>query len=83
MAKAKPRDPSKARFTTDETAVFKHLSRHHGIDPRIAGNRLHEIKKTAGRGPTDDVQLDWTGNVYSPETGEWLGSLTTGGVRKH
>ncbi|HXG10510.1 MAG TPA: hypothetical protein VNK04_12180 [Gemmataceae bacterium] len=52
---------------------------YHGIEPHVARNRLHELKQREGRGPADDLLFDLTGNVYDPETREWLGCLTEGG----
>ena len=73
--------PRNARLTTDQADVFRRLAQHNGIDPRLAGQRLHAIKAAGGRGGADNVVFDFTGNVFSPETGELLGSLTQGGAR--
>ncbi len=66
-------------YTNDERFVFRRLRKFHGIDPRLAGERLHEIKQRAGRAPDDDVLFDLTGNVFDPSTRAKLGSLTEGG----
>ena len=66
-------------FTTDEAWVFRELERHHGISPKLAGFRLHAIKRAAGREGDANVVFDLTGNVYDPDSGEVLGSLTQGG----
>ena len=70
-----------ARILTESSDVFKHLEKYNGIDPRLASDRLHEIKKASGRGGADNVIFDMTGNVYDPITKEWLGSLTQGGAQ--
>jgi RHS repeat-associated protein len=71
------RDPSRARYTSDENSVFQHLESYHGIPRHVSSDRLHRIKQSAGRGPADNVLFDYTGNVYDPSTLEWLGSLTS------
>ena len=73
--------PKNARILTNETDVFKHLQKYNGIDPKLASERLHAIKKAANRGPADNVLFDMTGNVYDPVTKEWLGSMTYGGAK--
>jgi hypothetical protein len=55
---------------------YKHLAEEHGLDPGIASNRLHRIKKAGGVGASDDVVIGRTGDVYDARTEEWLGSLT-------
>jgi RHS repeat-associated protein len=67
------------RRTTNEDEVFGRLEENHGIKRADASQRLHRIKKDAGRRGADNVEFDLTGNVYDPVTGEWLGSLTEGG----
>jgi hypothetical protein len=76
-----PKQPDNAQTITDNKTVFNQLKKHHGIDPKIASERLHEIKRISGRGPADNVIFDKTGNVYDPVTKEWLGSLTQGGAK--
>lgn len=66
-------------FTTDEKFIFGRLEKYHRIDPRTSGLRLHAIKTAAGRGGEANVDFDRTGNVYDPDSGERLGSLTQGG----
>jgi|JI8StandDraft_1071087.scaffolds.fasta_scaffold180962_3 hypothetical protein len=39
-------------------------------------------QKAMGRGGADNVVLDLTGNILSPEAGAWLGSLTAGGAKR-
>ncbi|MCK5940959.1 MAG: hypothetical protein KAI24_03225 [Planctomycetes bacterium] len=73
--------PRNARLSTNEADIFARLAKHNGIDPKLAGSRLHDIKAAAGRGGADNVIFDFTGNVFSPQTGELLGSLTQGGAR--
>ena len=60
--------------------AFQHLERFHGVDPKVASNRLHVLKRQAGLGPADDAIIGRTGDVYNPYTGERLGSLTDPGV---
>lgn len=67
--------------TTNVEQVFNNLQRNHGIDRNLASERLHAIKRSAGMRGADNVLFDRTGNVYSPTTREWLGSLTQGGAR--
>jgi len=70
--------PANARFIKDEDEVFKRLEKYHGIDSNTASKRLHDIKRSTGRGGADNVVFDLTGNVYDPNTGELLGTLTGG-----
>jgi RHS repeat-associated protein len=77
-AKAANKLPANARTTIDPQEVYRRLEKFHGIDPAKAGDRLHDIKKSAGLGPADNVVFDLTGNVYD-KGGNWLGSLTAGG----
>jgi hypothetical protein len=71
---------SEAESSSDE--VFRRLERFHGIDPNLASDRLHAIKRISGRAAMDNVIFDLTGNVYDPLTLEWLGSLTEGGSQR-
>ena len=68
-----------ARSTNDVNEIFDRLEKYHGIDPNDASARLHEIKENTGRGGADNVLFDMSGNVYNPDTREWIGSLTAGG----
>jgi len=43
-------------------------------------SRKTESTSAAGRGGAANVLFDLTGNVYDPDTGERLGSLTQVGV---
>ncbi|MDP9068427.1 MAG: hypothetical protein M3N53_08820 [Actinomycetota bacterium] len=72
--------PANAHLLNDFDEVASHLSRYHGIDPRLASKRLHEIKPQSGRGGAANVIFDRTGGVWDPNTGEYLGSLTQGGA---
>ncbi|MGH8991090.1 MAG: hypothetical protein ACRDZ7_06130, partial [Acidimicrobiia bacterium] len=56
--------------------AFDHLGEHHGLDPRVASNRLHVLKQQGGLGAADDVVIGKTGDVYNAQTGERLGTLT-------
>jgi hypothetical protein len=56
--------------------AYDHLERNHGLDPHVAGRRLHNIKDRAGLGATDDVVIGRTGDVYDARTGDRIGSLT-------
>jgi RHS repeat-associated protein len=56
--------------------AYKHLKDHHGIDPNVASVRLHNINERNQMNANDDVAIGRTGDVYDPNTGEWLGSLT-------
>jgi hypothetical protein len=71
--------PPNAVTTTDEKEIFRRLERFHGIGRTLASDRLHRIKKEAGRGAADNVLFDLTGGVYDPDTRERLGGLTEGG----
>ena len=68
--------PHNAKTYTDVDEVFRRLELYQRVDPNVASERLHQIKKAAGRGPDDNVIFDATGNVYDPVTREWLGYLT-------
>jgi RHS repeat-associated protein len=78
LASAANKLPGNARTTIDPQEVYRRLEKFHGIDPAKAGDRLHDIKKSANLGPADNVVFDLTGNVYD-KGGNWLGSLTAGG----
>jgi RHS repeat-associated protein len=71
----------RARFTQDVQHLFSLLEKNHGIDPKLASLRLHQMKAALGYGPADEMLFDLTGNVYDPVTGDWLGSLTAGGSK--
>lgn len=70
---------AKPRFTNDIEDVYKRLKDFHKIDRDLASKRLHEIKDAARMGRNEDVLFDLTGNVYHPQTGDLLGSMTQGG----
>lgn len=74
--------PARARTTTNVDTVFARLERFNGIDRHLASERLHELKAAFGRGGADNVLFDLSGNVYDPQTKEWLGSLTAGGAKR-
>lgn len=76
-----PTLPSNARSTSSFSEASQHLSKNHGIDPKLASERLHQIKQSTGRGGADNVIFDRTGGVYDPNTRLWLGSLTEGGAK--
>jgi hypothetical protein len=61
-----PKLPSNARVIKDPKTVYNQLEKYHGIDPKLASERLHEIKQAAGRGPADNVVFNMTGNVFAP-----------------
>jgi len=77
--------PGELPFNARSTASFRdttsRLERFHGIDRRLASERLHAIKGASGLGPADNVLFDRTGSVFDPFTREPLGSLTEGGAR--
>ena len=56
--------------------AFKHLEKYSGLDPHVAGNRLHALKRIGGLGAADEVAIGRTGDVYNAKTGERLGTLT-------
>lgn len=56
--------------------VYKHLARYHGLNPKVASNRLHKLKAQGRLAPNDDVVIGRTGDVYNAYTGERLGTLT-------
>lgn len=72
---------AEARTTRDVEQVFRHLEKYHGIDRRLASERLHDMKSKNGLPNDVDLIFDMTGNVYSPTTLELLGSLTQGGAK--
>ena len=71
--------PANARSTADAHEVYRRLRVFHGVSEKTASDRLHDLKAAHGRGADDNVLFDLTGNVYDPDTREWLGSLTAGG----
>lgn len=72
---------AEVRTTRDVEQVFRHLEKYHGIDRRLASERLHDIKFKNGLPNDMDLIFDMTGNVYSPTRLELLGSLTQGGAK--
>jgi hypothetical protein len=62
-------------------AAFARLERFHGIKPELASDRLHDIKSKLGYSANTNLVFDFTGNVYDPDTLEWVGSLTEGGAK--
>lgn len=56
--------------------AYAHLREFHGVDPGTATERLHRIKQRSGLGPTTNVVIGRTGDVYEEMSGEFLGSLT-------
>lgn len=77
-----PRLENAVQTTSDFRRLSQHLENHHGIEPALASDRLHYIKESTGRRGDDDLAFDITGNVYDPETHEYLGSLTQGGASR-
>jgi hypothetical protein len=73
--------PAKVKGITNVEEVYQRLEKYNGISRQVASERLHAIKKAAGRGPDDNVLFDKSGGVYDPRTREWLGSLTEGGAK--
>ena len=65
--------------TAPENA-YRHLEDVSGLDPHVASDRLHILKKKGNLGPADDGAIGRTGDVYNAETGELLGSLTDPGL---
>ena len=61
--------------------LYRRLERFHGIGAALASERLHAIKEHFGYRANDNVLFDLTGNIYDPDTLEWLGSLTEGGAK--
>jgi len=66
-----------ARTTNDTDALFQHLEETYGLDPNVASARLHAIKASMMEG-NPDVILTWSGGVYSPISGDYLGDLLQG-----
>ena len=67
--------PSNARTTTDFDEVSRRLNQYHGVDPSVASDRLHAIKRGLGMGGADNVIFDLTGNVYT-QSRQYIGTLT-------
>ncbi|HVC98912.1 MAG TPA: hypothetical protein VND64_34925 [Pirellulales bacterium] len=74
--------PRHAKRLDSAGELYARLERFHGIDPELASERLHEVKEEQGYGAADNVIFDFTGNLYDPESLEWIGSLTEGGAKK-
>ncbi len=68
------------RFSTAQ-ALYRHLRDYHGISEVTASERLHMIKDKVGYGAADNVIFDRTGNLYDPNSLDWIGSLTQGGAK--
>lgn len=61
------------------TKSFKHAVRQLNLNPRNATKALHDAKRHAGRGGSDDVLFDTrNGDIIEPETGEVIGNLADG-----
>jgi hypothetical protein len=58
--------------------AYIHLSKHHGLDPKKAHERLEHIKHKNQMGPADDVAIGSTGDVYDAANGDYLGNLISG-----
>lgn len=58
------------------------LQKYCGISRELASKRLHILKEEVGKGGDDNVRFDRSGNVFDPETGDLLGSLTLGGAKE-
>ena len=71
-----------ARLTNDVEEAYKQLEKFMGVPRDLAKERLHELKRISGRGGADNVVFDYSGCVYSPQTGERLGCLSQGGGRR-
>lgn len=61
--------------------IFKRLHHFHGIDENLASERLHRFKQQFGVSGDTEMVFDYTGGVFHPVSGEYLGSLTEGGAR--
>ncbi|MEX0781244.1 MAG: hypothetical protein WD557_01245 [Dehalococcoidia bacterium] len=68
------------RYTYDVEEIYRRLEVFHGISRATASERLHRIKRSASLPPDFATCFDLTGNAYSSEGGDWLGSLTVGGA---
>lgn len=79
---AVPTLPENAQRFSSPDALFRHLEEYHGISTTTASGRLHALKQKCGYGAPAELIFDHTGNVYDPETLEWVGSLTEGGQGK-
>jgi hypothetical protein len=55
--------------------AFEHLQKYHGVDPHLASEQLHNIKKSAGLKGADDVAIGRTGDVYDAATGAHIGRV--------
>ncbi len=55
---------------------WEEQGRPRGISRGEVSDRIHDIKEGADLGPTDDVVIGRTGDVYDARTGERIGSLT-------
>jgi hypothetical protein len=80
MARIPPKNlPPHGKTFKTANELYDHLEDNHGISPTTAGDRLHRIKQQEGYGAADHLIFDHTGNLYDPDTREWVGSLTEGG----
>ena len=72
--------PKKTKLTKDNNYALKRLAKKHGVPKHVLSDRLHDIKPGAGgRGGRDNILFDAdNGTIYSPQTGEDLGSLIEG-----
>jgi len=70
-----------ADSTKDANRIFKHLEKNHGIEPNLASERLHEIKRAAGLRGDENVTFGMSGDVYDP-SGNLIGSLTQAGAKR-
>jgi RHS repeat-associated protein len=74
--------PKNARTFQNVDDLYKHLEKYHGIDPRLASERLHQIKDAWDIAPDAKLLFDKTGGIWDPATRDFYGSLTEGGAKR-
>jgi len=55
--------------------AIKDLARKHGMNRGDLSKVFHRVKRSAGLGAKVDTLVDAEGNVYTENTGEWIGNL--------
>lgn len=55
--------------------VSNELAEILGVDRRALGKAVERIKRAAGRGGADNIEIGATGNIYDPVSKEILGNI--------
>jgi hypothetical protein len=75
-----PQDPMQGpkrgiKTFKDHKAALKNLSKNYGIDKNKLSDAFNYLKQHYFRGGADNVLFDELGNIYDPNTLEWIDNL--------